>query len=124
MAAASVAVPAKKANNSGIVILVLVVAALIGGAMLCNGEDGPPGALDAYAMSQVFVQRSLKAPATAKFARMSEADIVDLGGGQWRVTAWVDSENGFGALVRNTFVAHVRWTGGDDWRLVDLEFSE
>jgi hypothetical protein len=50
----------------------------------------------------------LKAPGTAQFAPFEQAKItptsVDT---MWHVDAWVDSQNSFGALIRNRFSVEV-----------------
>lgn len=35
----------------------------------------------------------------------------------------LDSENGFGALLRSYFVCRVDYVGGGTWRLVNLSFT-
>lgn len=122
----SVSVP-RKTNYTGIfitvllgVVLTLWVLAQMGG----GAEPHRPDNVTAYAMAQVFVSQQLKAPATADYAPMSQATIIDLGDGLYSVTAWVDSENSFGARLRSTFTASLRWTGGDDWRLVGVTWAE
>lgn len=75
----------------------------------------------AWTMAKEFVSRDLKAPATARFPRFTEATIDDLGGGQFRVRAYVDSENGFGALIRTDFTCKLQYAGGDNWKLLDLQ---
>ena len=125
-------VPAPVRNpNYTRIFIVIVLGVLLTlwalSAMVDAGEPRPvakPDALHAYAMSQVFVQQQLKAPSTAEFARMSQATITDLGGGRWRVTAYVDSENGYGAMLRLSYTAVLKWTGGDKWLLESVVFDE
>lgn len=79
-----------------------------------------PDKIEAYVMAQVFVEKWLKAPSTAQYPLASEAIINDLGDGRWRVQAWVDSQNSFGAMVRNNFTCTLKYTGGDNWRVEKL----
>jgi hypothetical protein len=121
---ATVAAP-RKTNYAGILIVALLGLVLTMWALArMGGEPSAPDNTLALAMSHVFVQQRLKAPATADFAPMSQSTITDLGAGRWRVTAWVDSENSFGARLRTGYVAVLRWTGGDDWQLESLTFDE
>ncbi len=90
----------------------------------------PPSRVDAFIMAQQFVRRGLRSPGTANFGSIfsdyqSTDDVVtSLGGGHFRVQAWVDSQNAFGATVRNHFVCEVEHVGDDRWRLKSLVFAE
>lgn len=66
----------------------------------------------AFVMSQKFVLRELKAPASAKFP--SSAVVTPIGGCAYSVAAWVDSQNGFGAIVRSDY--HVIMESSADGR--------
>lgn len=75
----------------------------------------------AYEMSQVAVKRILKAPATARFPAYADDDVMisetDTRG-HFRVIAYVDSQNGFGALLRSRYVVEI-WPDdpqGKIWR--------
>lgn len=59
----------------------------------------------AYIMSQRFVERELKAPRTAKFPSFHSSGVTvrDSGGCKFMVTAYVDSENSFGAMLRTNY---------------------
>jgi hypothetical protein len=67
-----------------------------------------PGSDDAYRACQGFVRERLRAPATAVFPP-SSLEIVStaIGGGVFAVSSYVDSQNGFGAMVRSRFNCHV-----------------
>jgi hypothetical protein len=59
----------------------------------------------ARVMCQKFVTDRLKAPSTAEFPWNYDDQKVDiLGPGHYRVSSFVDSQNGFGAQVRSTYV--------------------
>lgn len=75
-----------------------------------NSECG--SATMAFVMSQKFVLRELKAPASAKFP--SSAVVTPIGGCAYSVAAWVDSQNGFGAIVRSDY--HVIMESSADGR--------
>lgn len=58
------------------------------------------------------VTNRLKAPATARFsARDRDNEAKD--GDRYLFTGTVDSENGFGALIRSEWSCDIRWTGGE-----------
>lgn len=65
--------------------------------------------LSARSFSEVYIQRLLKAPSTAKFCRGSSTD---LGDNRWRVVSCVDSQNSYGAMIRSDWEAVMVYTGG------------
>jgi hypothetical protein len=89
-----------------------------------------PDKTAAWVMAQKFVKDGLKAPATADFGSVfgdyqNSNDIVtDLGRGKFRVVAWVDAQNSFGAKIRNHFVCELENVAGNTWRLTSLKFAE
>jgi predicted RNA-binding Zn-ribbon protein involved in translation (DUF1610 family) len=99
----------------------------------CGGPSGssstsPPApkhdAVSAWTMCQSFVKDRLKAPRTAKWPWGYTDYVTHLGDGRYKIKAYVDSQNAFGAMIRTHFTAEVRWTGGDNWRLESLEIQE
>ncbi|KKN53705.1 hypothetical protein LCGC14_0599600 [marine sediment metagenome] len=79
----------------------------------------------AYTMAQDFVTSRLKCPSTAKWpgfwAGVSYSEITfHLGGGKYRISSYLDAQNGFGAMVRVNFICVVEHVGGSRWRLVSL----
>ena len=71
----------------------------------------------AQAVCEEFVKDRLKSPSTADFSDENREQLTDT---VFVVTGSVDSENGFGAMIRNDFTCRVRYAGGDNWRLVRL----
>jgi len=65
------------------------------------------------ACQEKFVPDRLKAPATAKFSNVTTTATA---AGGYTVVGSVDSENGFGALIRSTFTCSVH-SSGDQWVL-------
>lgn len=65
--------------------------------------SNPNNATEAEAQCEGFANKRLKAPATAEYD-LTAAES----GGSWTVTGTVDSENGFGAMIRGnvTCVLH------------------
>jgi hypothetical protein len=64
------------------------------------------------ACQEQFIPARLKAPGTAQFTDVAVTEL----GGSYRVAGSVDSQNGFGALVRASFTCSVR-LDGDNWVL-------
>ncbi len=115
-------------RNLGIGCLVLVLIAVILALGPCRGSDDSgkrastgPSKISAFVASQDFVEDQLKAPGTAKFPWYDESFVVDLGGGRFRIKAYVDAENSFGAKLRTRYSCILRSTGGDTWHLENIE---
>lgn len=119
--------------GSALVVLALVVLA-IGSS---DGEGGggtssstTPGKIEAWVMAQQFVKDNLKSPGTADFGGVfsdyqdPDEVVTYLGNGKFRVRAWVDAQNSFGATLRNHFVCELEYVGNDRWRLTNLVFTQ
>lgn len=78
--------------------------------------------LEAFLVAQEFVTRKLKAPSTAKFADRSESEVFNFSEepGAYRVKSWVDSQNGFGAMIRTHYQCDVKTQDGEHFSLVKL----
>lgn len=77
-----------------------------------NGDD-----IAAQVVCRDFVRDSLKSPSTADF---SDERVRHVGGKVWLVAGSVDSENSFGAMIRNDYVCKVEYVSGDRYRLLNL----
>lgn len=115
--------PKKQRDNFlfGIFLVVAVVGGLIyifsGGRFNTAATPAAPDAFGAYYMCKQFVTKSLKAPASAVFPPSTETQTEKLSAVQFRNHAYVDSQNGFGAMIRMQYTCTVSSTGGDNWRL-------
>lgn len=111
----------------GCLVLIVIIAALALWIGSCGDSSGPRAehdALTAYHMSHKFVEKRLVAPATAKFPRYEDKLVANLGEGRYLVSAYVDSENRFGAMIRTRYVAQLLYVGDDRWQLEDLQILE
>ena len=78
-------------------------------------EDNEKGAC--WALAEDVVKSNLKAPSTAKFpfSYADEGVSFSKANGIYTVTGWVDSENSYGAKLRNNFTVTMTKSGsGDD----------
>jgi hypothetical protein len=67
---------------------------------------------EAFVMSQSFVSQKLRAPATASYPWITDnaVSITPTGGEcEFLVSAYVDSQNGFGALIRSKYLIRVKY---------------
>lgn len=107
-------IDAKKRSGCGMGCLIFVIAAVaIVGlstfAASSNKDDAydPNNQYEAIAQCEARIKEQLKSPSTAKF------DSTATGAGTWTVTGTVDSENGFGAMLRSDYQCSVRVNGPD-----------
>lgn len=78
----------------------------------------------AYIMSRRFVERALVAPSTAKFPSFHADGVraAQSGDCKFRVTAFVDAQNSFGAMIRTRYTIDMEYLPGDrTWRGTNLQ---
>lgn len=100
------ATPAKKrVSKSTVAAVVLGVVVALSLLIYSSAHGGGNGSHDDGAVTacEAAVKAQLKAPATAKFS----GENVSHGGTVYTVSGNVDAENGFSALVRNSFSCQV-----------------
>lgn len=91
-------------------------------------ETTPPiertDSVSAYTMAEMFVERNLKAPTTAKFPWPRDEFTKEVATNKWVVRAYVDAQNGFGAMIRSYFEVKMTYLGNEKWQLDGIKFSE
>lgn len=108
-----------------------VIAGVVGGVLLItllvtagsgDGRDGRDRdeSTMAEVMCEDFVEKRLKSPASAEFTNPRTVRSPE---GVYTVTGDVDSQNSFGAMIRNRYQCKVSHEG-DTWHLADLTFTE
>lgn len=115
-------------RDANIFLAVILVACLIPLYMLFGRDSEPnkqqairqPDGISAFVMSQKFVKQKLTSPGSAKFPLSQEAKIKNLDANTWLVTAHVDSQNGFGAMIRTRYQAKLKYLGAEKWQLLDI----
>jgi hypothetical protein len=72
---------------------------------------------DAFAMSQVFIKRTLKHPESATFPDYSDSRVIVVYKDGWYlVRSSLRGENGLGTLVGRIYIVKLRPTTGDTWQ--------
>jgi hypothetical protein len=61
-------------------------------------------------MSHQFIKDRLKSPGSAKFAEVYESKMTTINDTTFRVKSFVDSQNGFGALLRTHYVCTITYS--------------
>lgn len=77
--------------------------------------------VDAYIDAQAVVTKTLKAPSTAKFPSSSHATVERAENEGFKVSSYVDSQNGFGAMIRSDWTVVFQYTPDeklDVWLIV------
>ena len=88
-----------------------------------QSPDPPRESKTIYTTAQYFVMQGLKKPTTAKFPDLAEAELTPVGLHTWRVQAWVDAQDTFGASVRDAFVCQISQEADGRWRLDAVGFG-
>lgn len=98
--------PLKRHEKLGLVAL--VIASLYGCGVWANGPDPERDREAARIACEDRVKDGLKAPSSANFQRPI---ITDTGENKWRIKGEFDAQNGFGAMIRSTYVCETRLEG-------------
>lgn len=109
----------------------LAVAAVTAGAAGCAPRDPcadtPLNRDRALFATESAVKERLRAPASARFPTNhvgQGAGVILLGECRFHVRSWVDSQNGFGAMLRSTYTAEVVPTSDGRYQIESLRISE
>lgn len=98
---------------AALIVAVLVVA--VSSSIGSGDDDGRDGddEIGAWIACQEFVERQLRAPATAQFPSRSSVEVERTTTG-WEISGHVDAENAMGATLRADFTCQAR-LDGDTW---------
>lgn len=102
--------PATKRGVSPMVMATILISVgiviLLFHQAVSDANPGPPTGTDHYYTAIATIREHLKAPSTAKFSSVSEdkAYCEEVAGTVWEAGGWVDSQNGFGAMLRSRWV--------------------
>jgi hypothetical protein len=106
--------------NSRLLLTIAVttlVIAFVAAGVYVNQRRPPADVQSRFRIAaEGIIRKSLKSPATASFAAADEWRFEQIDSNTWRMRAWVDSENEFGAYLRDRFTVIVS-QGDAGWRL-------
>ena len=88
--------------------IVFLVIMVLFALFACNSSTDPK--ISAWVCAQELVRENLKSPSTAQFPKYSASYVKDLGNNKYEISAYVDSQNSFGAVVRSYFTAKLTLT--------------
>jgi hypothetical protein len=109
-----------------VVFLVIIGSVVYACANPSSDSGGSTDSEDSSGMAEImcedFVTDGLKAPSTADFPGADSVETIKVD--TYKVTASVDSENGFGAKIRTDYVCTIIDVGNDKWNLISLDIAE
>ncbi len=80
---------------------------------------------DAWLAAEIIVKERLKSPSTATFGwQTSESCVTSLGNNRYRVNAWVDGQNAFGATCRTDFSMDLQPDGAGGWSASNITMNQ
>jgi hypothetical protein len=105
-----------KSKSSGCFWIILIALVAFCGYVVNHSDSSSTNSGSSYSISHpdIFlaynyaenaVKKKLKSPSTAEFPGTIEKSkhINYLGGGEYQINSWVDSQNSFGAIIRSNF---------------------
>lgn len=76
---------------------------------------------NAYYNSQQCVKELLKSPSTAEFPSGSEQFVTRIDEDTYLINSYVDSQNGFGAMLRTNYVCQITLNNNDTYTCDNVE---
>ncbi len=114
----------KKHFRIGCATLMVVFIGFMFWAFSGNDTSKEPSKLDAYVISQQFVQQKLKAPSSAKFPAYKKDMVITNNNERFKVESYVESKNSFGSTIRNKYICIVTYLDNGQWKLNTLELLD
>lgn len=109
----------------GLSVATVLTAGLLATLTACGG-NGAPLEQSSAVMCEGFVKKRLKSPGSAEFSGVSDTKIKTISNKKpWRylVTGYVDSQNSFGAKVRNNYTCDISTKDDDTWTLGRMDMT-
>lgn len=98
---------------------ILVTVAMCVPLAACGGSGGDDQGAIAYCHQ--FVEQQLKSPSSADFPSFPDHQVTKVGDQEWKVSAWVDADNSFGAKLRTNWTCDISYEESTGtWTLHDL----
>ena len=80
---------------------------------------------DAWLAAEIIVKEQMKSPSTVSFGwQTSESCVTSLGNNRYRVNAWVDGQNAFGATCRTDFSMDLQPDGAGGWSASNITMNQ
>lgn len=99
----------------------LIAIVIVATTLSACGGSHTGDRVGAWVVCKKFVSAQLKSPASAEFPEGYSQYTTALGDDKFKVVAWVDSQNSYGAMLRTNFSCEVEYQQATDkYRLIDL----
>lgn len=80
---------------------------------------GSGNIIGAYVMAQKPIRAQLRSPSSAIFPFAHQVAVVPIGDCRWKIIAYVDAQNGFGAMLRTPWTATIQHNPDSGaWRMI------
>lgn len=79
---------------------------------------------DLASLAEKYVKKKLKAPSTAKFPPIFKSKIIRQNSYSYSISSFVDSQNGFGATIRNNYTVELKQNENGEIYVTDFKISE
>lgn len=121
--------PGGRINSIVIVLILIGILIVMFWGLSENGKASDwitkDASTQAYKKAIEYAKGELKAPATAVFPSIKDSEVSvkrEDNTQKYEVRGYVDSQNGFGALVRTNFTAVLEQDKMNDWKRIDLRW--
>lgn len=120
----------KEANIQLISYIIAIVIMIIIGIFIKNWWDGlgegssskDDGKIDAYVMSQDFMNDYIENPSSAKYPSYNKITVIKTGN-RYKVEAYVDCKNSFNNQVRTKYIMILERDEDDGWTKISCDFK-
>jgi hypothetical protein len=110
-------------QNNKITFRVIGVIFFIIGLSLFNiKQEDENKEIKAFTYCQIFVEKRLKAPASAKF-HIEDFSFLKYEDNSYTIKSYVDSQNSYGAMIRSDFICRVSFNENNEAILESLEIK-
>ena len=117
-----------------IICLVIIIIPLLSGNIFQGESNIGSSGTRAAIICEDYVTNSLKAPSTAKYQPIEDQQLFTLGKKEgtytdaYRIIAYVDAQNSFGAVLRSYYTCDINYTGGEwedpaNWEIINLRIE-
>ena len=107
----------------GFVFIIILLSSLGGDDTPKINEFGENYKIDeilACVMAQDFIEDMLKSPSSAEFQPCYRAGVTYIGDYTYNIMSYVDSQNGFGAMIRTEYYVQMRYNQDESWSLLEI----
>ena len=112
----------KKSSNKRLIILCVGLVGLLAWVSSFEPPEYKPGKyiFDAGWACKEMITKQLKSPSTAEFSKgITREDVKHLGGDLYLVDSYVDSQNGYSAMLRTKFTCKLQGDASGKMKFVD-----